>query len=106
MVVFGSRNRTLLLVLIAGLGESYARELARTSGIPYSTAILALDKLEADQLIVGVQRGKERRLQLNPRFVANKELKSLLQALLLADPEAQQMLTKVRMRPRKKGKEL
>lgn len=104
--LFGTRTRTDILVLLAHLGETHASELARLLGVRLSTAQNALDSLEAAGIVAGAVRGRERRVQLDPRFFARDELRSLLERMAEHDPQIQERVASVRRRPRRAGKPL
>ena len=104
--LFGTRIQTAILMIIGLLGESYPRELTRLAQANISTVSRHLDKLEAQGITVSRYIGKERRVSLNPRFVAFKELKALIQRLSLAEPEIMDAVNSVRRRPRRRGKEI
>jgi dihydroorotate dehydrogenase len=106
LALFGSRKQTVLLILIACLEESFPSEMSRISGIPIATTIQAVDKFELMGLLAVSTRGKERRVRLNPRFFALKELKALIGKVIEGEPEIQSMLERVRTRPRRKAKEI
>lgn len=104
--VFGTRKQTQLLLLLYLLKESFPRELARLLSMSVSTVQNTLDGLERDGTVATRKLGVERRVQLNPRFFAFRELESLLQKLSEAEPELQKVAESVRRRPRRRGKDL
>ena len=104
--MFGTRKQTQLLLLLYLLKESYPRELARLLAISVSTVQNTLDALENDGTVATRRIGVERRVQLNPRFFAFRELESLLKKLSEAEPELQKAAESVRRRPRRRGKNL
>ena len=102
--LFGSRRRTAVLVLLGLLEESYPSELARLLSAPLYSVQTIVDGLESESVIVTRRLGRTRRVQLNPRFVAYKELQSLLWKLGTHDRELQKAAAGKRGRPRRKGK--
>ena len=102
--LFGSSTRTAVLVLLGLLEESYPTELARLLEGRLYTIQTILDSLESDSVIVTRRLGRTRRVQLNPRYVAYEELKSLLWKLGSSDLELQKAAATRRSRPRRKGK--
>jgi DNA-binding MarR family transcriptional regulator len=104
--VFGTRTRSNLLILLELLEESHASELARLAGVRLFTVQSALDSLEQAGLVVGIAVGRERRVRLNPRFYAHKELRALLSRMASEDTELSERLSELRRRPRRAGKKL
>lgn len=104
--LFGTRKQTQILLLIAKLGETHTRELARLLGLAPSTVLSVVDAYERNGVVATRKYGLERRTSLNPRFFAIRELKNLLDRLLEAEPEIEQIAASVRRRPRKRTKPL
>lgn len=102
--LFGSRIQTSVLMIVGLLGETYPRELSRLANASVSTVCKYLDRLEAQGVTVSRYIGKERRVSLNPRFVAYKQLSELIERLTLAEPEIKEAVNSVRRRPRRRGK--
>lgn len=102
--LFGSRRRTSVLVLLGLLEESYPSELAKLLGARLYSVQTILDALESESVIVTRRLGRTRRVQLNPRYVAFDELKTLLWKLGSHDRELQEAAARRRGRPRRKGK--
>jgi hypothetical protein len=90
--LFGSPGRTDLLVLIAGLGRSFPRELARLTTMPMTTIIRTLDDFERAGILVSVRLGGTREVRLNPDYVAAKELGKLLEALVEREPRYRKII--------------
>ena len=65
-----------------------------------------LDGLEAEGVIATRQLGRTRRLSLDPRYFAAKELRELLLKMGEADPVLRRLAGQRRSRPRRKGKSL
>lgn len=104
--VFGTRKQTQLLLLLYLLKESFPRELARLLGLSVSTVQNTLEGLERDGTVATRKLGVERRVQLNPRFFAIRELEALLDKLASAEPELLKAAESVRRRPRRRDKPL
>jgi hypothetical protein len=102
--LFGSRRRTEILILLALLDESYPAELTRLLGARLFAVQTILGDLESETVIVTRRLGRTRRVQLNPRFVAYKELRALLWKLGEHDAELQAIAARKRGRPRRVGK--
>lgn len=102
--LFGTSTRTSTLIIICMLGETHAAEIATLLDRGRSRVKEAVDALEREAVIIGASEGSMRRLQLNPRYVAADELRSLLLKLGTADVELQKKLASLRRRPRRSGK--
>lgn len=102
--LFGNRNRTAILVAIRLLEETYARELAALLGLRVYTAQAAIASFEREGVIVGRMMGRTRRVSLDPRYAAAKELSALLWKLGQMDVPLQAALAARRRRPRRSGK--
>jgi DNA-binding transcriptional ArsR family regulator len=102
--LFGSRNRTAVLVSLRLLEESYPSELAALLGIRLYTVQQILRSLERDAVIVSRNLGRTRRVTLNPRYVGLKPLRDLLWLIGSHDTELQRALAIKRRRPRRPGK--
>ena len=103
---FGSRTRTLVLLSLELLGDSYPRELARLLGSPLSGIQRALQTLERDGLVAGRSLGRTRQFRINPAYPARRELQALLRKLADADQDLQARTATLRRRPRRSGKPL
>ena len=103
--VFGSKNRTALLILIAVLGETYPAELARYMRMSISNVQRVLDKIEVEGLIATRPRAA-RIVSLNPMYPAAKELRAFLLRLAEGYPEYERLRASRRLRPRRRGKPL
>ncbi len=102
--LLGSPRRTQVLVLLALLGESYPSELARLLDAQKAAILYILDGLEAEGVLASRPLGRTRRLELDPRYFAAKELRALLLKLAEADDHLQAAAAGRRARPRRKGK--
>jgi DNA-binding transcriptional ArsR family regulator len=101
---FGRRTRTLVLLALGLVEESFPRELARILAMSLNGVQQALRGLEKDGLVAGHLAGRTRLYRLNPRYFARKELNDYLRRL--AEPEAELMrrIEGLRKRPRRAGK--
>lgn len=104
--LLGSSRRTEVLSLIALLKESYPSELIRLLDAPKASVLQILEGLEKEGVIVSRQLGRTRRVTLNPRYFAAKELQALLEKLASGWPELQSIAASRRSRPRRVGKPL
>ncbi len=103
--IFGSEQRTRLLLFTALLGETYPAELARYSGASIASVQQSLDLLERDGLIATRQM-VVRVVTLNPTYPAAKELKAFLLRVAEGYPAYQQTAESIRRRPRRRNKHL
>jgi hypothetical protein len=102
--VFGSRNRTTVLVAIRLLGETYPSELAAMLGLRLFSVQSILASLEREGVVVSRLFGRTRRVTLNPRYFASKELAALLWKIGKQDAPLQRLMASRRRRPRRVGK--
>lgn len=102
--LFGTSTRTETLVAVQLLGETHSAEVARMLGRSPSRIQAAIESLELAGIVAVVTEGKTRRVRLNPRFHAYKELSALLAAMGAADLGLQKRLASERRRPRRTGK--
>jgi hypothetical protein len=103
--IFGSEQRTRLLLLIAVLGDTYPAELARYSGASISSVQESLDLLERGGLI-STRQVVVRAVTLNPAYPAAKELRAFLLRIAEGYPAYQQIAEAIRRRPRRRNKHL
>ena len=75
--LFGSAQRTDILVLIALLGDSYPTEMARLLGAPLRSTQRILEDLEDEGVLASRLVGRTRQVRLDPRFFAARDLKAL-----------------------------
>ena len=102
--LFGSRNRTAVLLALRLLEETYPSELAGMLGVRLFTVQSILSSLESEGVIVSRRVGTTRTVSLNPRYFAHDELSALLWKLGQQDTALQQRLATRRRRPRRAGK--
>jgi sugar-specific transcriptional regulator TrmB len=103
---FGGRTRTLVLLALGLLEESFARELARLLEVPVNGVQQALRGLEKDGLVAGRLAGRTRLYRLNPSYFARKELGVYLRRLAEPEIELTARIANLRKRPRRAGKPL
>jgi len=103
---FGGRTRTLVLLALALLGESFPRELARILEVSLNGVQQALRGLENNGLVAGRLVGRTRLYRLNPSYFARKELEGYLRRLAEPETELQGRIAGLRKRPRRAGKPL
>ena len=104
--LFGSERRTQVLVAVGMLQETYPRELARVLGAPLLSVQRIVDALEAEGVLATRLSGRERRIRLNPRYFALRELQALILRLARADQHTSAAVEQLRRSPRKRGKSL
>lgn len=76
--LFGSAQRTRLLVAVALLKETYAREVASVLDLYPLTAQRILDDYEREGVLVSHNRGRARIFALNTRMSGASELRGFL----------------------------
>ena len=101
---FGGKTRTLVLVALSELEESYPRELARVLRVPLNGIQQAIRGLEADGIVSGRTVGRTRLFRLNPRYFARDELQTYLRRLAQPEVDLARRFAALRRRPRRTGK--
>ncbi len=101
---FGGRTRTLVLLALSLLDESFPRELARLMEVSLNGVQQALRGLEVDGLVAARSSGRTRIYQLDPRYFARRELEIYLKRLAQAETELVERTATLRRRPRRAGK--
>ena len=101
---FASRTRTLVLLALSLLEESFPRELARLLAMSLNGVQQALRRLEVDGLVAARSSGRTRLYRLNPRYFARRELETYLKRLAGAETELLERTAGLRKRPRRTGK--
>src|SRR5258705_11119060 len=103
---FGGKTRTLVLLALSLLEESFPRELARVLATPLNGVQQAIRGLESDGIVTGRTAGRTRLFRLNPRYFAKDELQTYLRRL--GDPESTviRRIAAPRKTPRRTGKPL
>ena len=105
--LFGGETTLKCLVFLAAMDEGYPREISKTFGVSNTQVIRTLNKLEQADILIGKEVGRTRIYSLNPRFFVAKELKALLDRVVMNMPiEDQEKYFMRRKAPRKKGKAL
>lgn len=104
--LFGTENRSRVLIALRLLEQSWASELSALLGLRLFVVQTALRSLELEGALVSQLVGRSRVFSLNPRYVAARELSELLWKLGSLDVDLQQQLAERRRRPRRSGKEL
>lgn len=102
--LLGGRNRTRVLLAIRLLEETFPSELAALLGLRLFSVQSILASFEREAVIVSRMMGRTRRVSLNPRYSAFKELDALLWKLGQHDVALQEQLATRRRRPRRVGK--
>jgi len=106
-VLFGSSNKERILIFLKVRQEGYAREIARFFEVDLDPIQKQLERLENGGVIYSRKAGRTILFAFNPRYPFLKELKQLLDKVLIFYPdELHQKLTLSRRRPRRKGKPL
>jgi hypothetical protein len=105
-MLFGSRLRTQVLVLIALLNESYPTQVARLLHSRLLPVQRVINTLETQGVLSSRLTGTVRLVTLNPRFFAIAELRNLLLKIGEADRQLTDLATSIRRRPRRAGKAL
>src|SRR5262245_8236731 len=103
---FGARSRTLVLIALRLLDESFPREMARVLQLPLFSVQRALQGLEIDGLVAGRSAGRTRLYRLNPSYFARAELREYLARLAESEVETVDRVVTLRKRPRRAGKRL
>lgn len=103
--LFGTRQRTELLIGLALLGETFPTELARVIGVPLLTAQRVLASFEREGIAVSRLVGRSRVFTLNSRMYGATELLAFLRKYAERTNVAQK-LASLRRRPRRAGKAL
>lgn len=103
---FGGRTRSLALMALHLLRESFPRELARLLQVPLNGVLQALRGLESDGLVVGRAAGRTRLFSLNPRYFARRELAAYLDRLIEPETDLRKRIEQLRRRPRRTSKPL
>ncbi len=104
--LFGSELRTKILIYLTLLGETYAGELATLIKVSRVTVYRALEDLEREGYVSSAISGRERWVRLNPHNAVCQPLTDLLTRLGESRPQILAEMTKLRRRPRRRGKEL
>lgn len=105
--LLGNIHKERILLFLYTQGDGYAQEMKTIFGVALRSIQIQLMNLENGGVIVGVQKGRTRVYQLNPRYFFLKELTALLDKLYSAVPEEEkEKFYRQRRRPRRAGKKL
>jgi len=105
--ILGSINRERVLLFILSREEGYAREIARFFETGLDPVQKQLDKLETGGVLASRKAGRTLLYSFNSRCPFLKELKALLQKVMMFCPEdLRERLVMNRRRPRRRGKPL
>ena len=103
---FGGKTRTLVLLALSLLEESFPRELARVLATSINGVQQAIKGLETDGIVTGRTAGRTRLFRLNPRYFAKDELMTYLRRLAEPESTLTRRIEALRRRPRRTGKPL
>lgn len=107
--LFGSKSIEKILFFMLINNKCYGSQLSKVFEESLSPFQKGLDRLERGNIIVSFLEGKTRMYQFNPRYPFLSELKDFLQKayeFLPSEYKERFYETKVRKRPRRKGKPL
>ncbi len=102
--LFGTSNRTQVILAVRLLEETWGAELARLLGLRISLVQTILNSFEAEGVLVSRLVGRSRVFSLSQRYLAARELGDFLWKLGSADVALQRRLAAGRRRPRRGGK--
>lgn len=106
-VLLGSTSCEQVLLFLLAREEGYPREIARFFRVDYRPIRNQLDKLEAGGVLVSREAGRTLLYSFNPRCPFLKELKALLEKVMIFCPDdLRERLMMNRRRPRRRGKPL
>jgi hypothetical protein len=108
-VLFGGKAIEKILFYLLVNGNCYGAQLSASFKEALSPFQKALDKLEIGGVVVSFLKGRTRLYEFNPRYPFLQELKSFLAKAYLFLPQeikSSYYETKVRKRPRRRGKPL
>jgi len=101
--LFGSQAKTEVLLAVALLKETYARELARALQLPLLTVQRVLNALTKEGVVVSRLVGSNRIFTLNRRMYAISELEAFL-IKYARRTDLDERLGQLRRRPRRAKK--
>jgi hypothetical protein len=105
--LFGSKTTVFCLLHLAAMGEAYPLEISTMYKISNTQVTRTLNKLEQADILIGREMGRTRVYSINSSWFLFKELKALLNKVILNMPiEDQEKYFMKRKRPRKKDKPL
>src|SRR3989442_10296829 len=103
---FGGQTRTLVLLALSLLEESFPRELARLLEVSLNGVQQALRGLERDGLVAARLAGSTRLYKLNPSYLARGGVQDYLKRLAEAETELMGITARLERRPRRAGQPL
>jgi hypothetical protein len=103
--LFGSATRTRALIAIALLKDTYVRQLAGLLGLSSPVLFRIVDDLEREGIIVSRYVGRTRTVSLNPRMYGIRDLEAFL-LKYAKGTDVEENVARVRLRPRRRGKEI
>ena len=107
--LFGNAVIEKIFFFLLANEKAYATELAKSLSIPLYSVQMAFARLEKGGIVVRQPVGKTQVYQFNPRYPFLPELKALVQKAYDSLPEElrkRDYETRIRKRPRRKGKPL
>lgn len=102
--LFGSVTRTRVVVMAVALRDTYPRELARLANAPLVSVQRIVDDLEREGILASRLSGNQRRVIVNPEWIASQELRALATRLAETIPDIRATLEAERRRARRRGK--
>jgi DNA-binding transcriptional ArsR family regulator len=102
--LFGSKLRERILKLLVLVEPAYPRQIATLLGEHLVSVQNAIEALQNSGIIATRLMGTTRLVELDPRWYAADELRSLLERMAAADDELRATAATVRQRPRRAGK--
>ncbi len=105
--IFGNPTAEKVLLYLTNYGKGYPTEIARTFGLAQSQVQKQLMRLEQGGVLASQTAGRMRLYEFNRRWPFRKELRALLEQVLLRLPADERgRFYRRRSRPRRPGKEL
>lgn len=102
--LFGSRLRERILKLLVLVEPAYPRQIAALLGEHLVSVQNAVSALQDLGVVATRLFGRTRLVELDPRWYAAAELRTLLERLAEGDVEIRRLAAEVRQRPRRPGK--
>jgi DNA-binding transcriptional ArsR family regulator len=103
--LFGSPNRTRILLAIALLGDSYVLQLAELLKLQQSMVFRIVNDFEQDGIVTSRYVGRTRTISLNLRRYGMTDLENFL-LKFSKGTDVEERVAGVRRRPRRRGKAL